>query len=70
MVDTKEVRTKKLLTTKEAARILHINENMLRKWCDQGILTAFRVGWRGDLRLLDSDVNTLNMYLRGNHSHS
>lgn len=49
----------KLLTTQEAAHILNIHENTLRRWCDSGVIGAFRIGARGDRRFLESDVLTL-----------
>jgi excisionase family DNA binding protein len=53
----------KLLTVKEAAQILHVHENTLRRWADQGILSAFRIGPRGDRRLQEDDVNEIKSHL-------
>ena len=40
-----------LLTPGEVARILHVNVNTIRRWCDRGILTHYRIGNRGDRRI-------------------
>jgi len=56
----------KLLTMREAARFLHVHENTLRRWCDQGVITAFRVGSRGDRRFVETDLENLKKRLREN----
>ncbi len=48
----------RLLTSKEAAAILCIHENTLRRWSDLGIIPAFRVGPRGDRRYFETDVRS------------
>ena len=53
----------KLLTVKEAAQILHVHENTLKRWTDQGILSAFRIGPRGDRRLQEDDVNEFKSHI-------
>ena len=53
----------KLLTVKEAAQILHVHENTLRRWTDQGILFTFRIGPRGDRRLQEDDVNEFKSHI-------
>lgn len=57
----------KLLTLGEAARMLNAHENTLRRWCDSGLIFAFRVGSRGDRRLLESDVIALRSRIAENH---
>ena len=57
----------KLLTIQESARILHVHVNTVRRWCDQGIIPAFRVGPRADRRLLESDVISLKSKIMTNH---
>jgi excisionase family DNA binding protein len=45
-----------LLTTSEVANLLYIHINTVRRWSDQGILTPFRIGPRGDRRFVKKDV--------------
>ena len=39
-----------LLTIREAARVLHVHPNTVRRWHDMGLLSGYRVGPRGDRR--------------------
>jgi excisionase family DNA binding protein len=39
-----------LLTIKEAAHLLHVHPNTVRRWHDMGLLSGYRVGPRGDRR--------------------
>jgi excisionase family DNA binding protein len=45
-----------LLTVREAANILHIHRDTVRKWCDTGIIRAYRIGTRCDRRIPEADV--------------
>lgn len=48
-----------LLTLKQAAKILNVNTQTLRRWDRKGILKAIRVGNRkgvGDRRYLKKDI--------------
>ena len=56
-----------LLTVKEAAQILHVHANTVRKWANEGILQAKRLGARRDRRLSHGDVLQL---LKENQIHS
>ena len=47
-----------MLTTREVAQMLNIHINTVRRWSDQGVLTAYRVGSRGDRRFMRHDVIT------------
>jgi excisionase family DNA binding protein len=49
----------KLVTPGEAARLLNVHENTLRRWCDSGVIPAFRLSARGDRRFVESDVIAL-----------
>ena len=60
----------KLLTITEAAVVLHVHENTLRRWCDSGVIPAFRIGSRGDRRLLERDVYNLLSHMTGNKGFS
>jgi len=48
-----------MLRTGEACRILCIHANTLRRWSEQGIIKAYRVGPRGDRRFRHEDVAAL-----------
>ena len=45
-----------LLTTGEAAQILHIHINTARRWSNRGVLPACRIGPRRDRRFRREDV--------------
>ncbi len=48
-----------MLRTGEACRILCIHGNTLRRWSEQGIVKAYRVGPRGDRRFRREDIAAL-----------
>jgi len=48
-----------MLRTGEACRILCIHSNTLRRWSEQGIVKAYRIGPRGDRRFRRDDVAAL-----------
>ena len=45
-----------MLTAREAARILHIHPNTLKRWTDRGRIRAYRVSARGDRRYSSQDI--------------
>ena len=45
-----------LLTVREAARLLHVHPNTVRRWHDMGLLLGYRVGPRGDRRFKLADI--------------
>lgn len=47
-----------LLTASEAANLLHIHINTIRRWSNLGILPSFRVGPRNDRRFQKRDLMT------------
>ena len=51
--------TNGMLTINEVAQVLHVHSNTLRRWTDQGILKAYRIGPRGDRRFRAEDVASL-----------
>ena len=48
-----------MLKTGEASRLLNIHSNTLRRWSEQGLIKAYRVGPRGDRRFRQEDVAAL-----------
>jgi excisionase family DNA binding protein len=48
-----------MLTVREVSRLLHVHSNTLRRWSDQGIIRAYRIGPRGDRRFRPEDIAVL-----------
>jgi excisionase family DNA binding protein len=48
---------------REAARLLCVHANTLRRWGDRGIIRAYRLGDSGHRRFLRQDVVNLRYYL-------
>ena len=48
-----------LLTVNQAARILNIHANTIRRWCDKGMLKAYRIGPRKDRRINRKDIEKM-----------
>jgi len=48
-----------MLTVREVSQLLHVHSNTLRRWSDQGILKAYRIGPRGDRRFRAEDIAVL-----------
>ena len=46
----------RLLTVSEVARMLHVHANSVRRWADEGLLPAYRIGRRGDRRFSEEAV--------------
>ena len=47
------------VTVQEAARLLNVHPNTLRRWGNRGFIRTFRVGPRGDRRYRRQDVDDL-----------
>lgn len=45
-----------MLTVNEVAEILHIHNNTVRRWADQGVIKAYRITRRGDRRFKKQDI--------------
>ena len=45
-----------MLTVSDVARLLNVHINTVRRWSNQGILEAYRVGSRGDRRFRHEDI--------------
>jgi excisionase family DNA binding protein len=48
-----------LLTTTEAAELLNVHVNTVRRWSNKGLLETYRIGSRGDRRVRRGDVDKL-----------
>jgi excisionase family DNA binding protein len=49
----------RLLTIRQASRLLNVHPNTIRRWSDEGIIKSYRIGPRGDRRFRLEDVNRL-----------
>jgi excisionase family DNA binding protein len=54
MASPKETDT--MLTVSDVARLLNVHINTIRRWSNQGILKAYRIGSRGDRRFQQNDI--------------
>ncbi len=45
-----------MLTVRQVSRLLNIHINTVRRWSNQGILKAYRIGPRGDRRFRREDI--------------
>ena len=61
--------TSELMTPNEAAKMLYIHINTLRRWGNTGILEQYRIGLRGDRRFLRRDIISLLKQLQENSSN-
>ena len=55
--------TQNMLKANEVAQLLNVHINTVRRWSNQNILKAYRVGPRGDRRFKKEDIELfLNEY--------
>lgn len=45
-----------MLTASDVARLLNVHLNTVRRWSNQGVLKAYRIGSRGDRRFKQEDI--------------
>ncbi len=45
-----------MLTISNVAHLLNVHINTVRRWSNQGIIKAYRIGSRGDRRFQQEDV--------------
>jgi excisionase family DNA binding protein len=61
--------TQNMLTASELASMLNVHSRTVKRWSDDGILHAYRIGRRGDRRFLMEDVNEfLATHLHGDNA--
>jgi len=48
--------SERMLTIQEAAHLLHVHANTVRRWSNSGQLRAYRIGRRGDRRFKQEDI--------------
>jgi excisionase family DNA binding protein len=58
-MDNNNKKMSTMLTVREVSRLLHVHSNTLRRWSDQGIIKAYRIGPRGDRRFRPEDIAVL-----------
>jgi len=46
-----------MLTTSDVAHLLNVHINTVRRWSNQGVIKAYRIGSRGDRRFRQQDVS-------------
>ena len=56
MANRREIDT--MLTVGDVANLLNVHINTVRRWSNQGILKAYRIGSRGDRRFRHEDVTS------------
>ena len=54
MASPREIST--MMTISDVARLLNVHINTVRRWSNQGILKAYRIGSRGDRRFQQEDI--------------
>lgn len=57
-----------MLTIAETARLLNVHINTVRRWSDQGLLKAYRIGTRGDRRFRQEDIYSFISGTKGSRS--
>ncbi len=56
MASNKEIDS--MLTISNVAHLLNVHINTVRRWSNQGILKAYRIGSRGDRRFQPEDITS------------
>ena len=59
-----------MLTTSGVARVLNLHINTVRRWSNQGILRAYRIGLRGDRRFKREDIDSFLLENSQTKGHS
>ena len=56
-----------LLTSSEVARMLNVHIDTVRRWENDGLLHALRLGTRGDRRFTREEISRYLGQFNGNH---
>ncbi|MDP2730371.1 MAG: helix-turn-helix domain-containing protein [Dehalococcoidales bacterium] len=57
-----------LMTTSEAARLLNVHVNTIRRWSNSGKLKTYRLGPRADRRFDRKDLSNLSHRVKRSHN--
>jgi excisionase family DNA binding protein len=57
---------KELIPVRDAAHVLSVHVNTIRRWNDRGLIKAYRIGSRGDRRFSLQDVQKLQELMKSN----
>jgi len=55
-----EARSERLLTMRDACRLLRVHPHTMRRWADNGMVKAYRIGARGNRRFRLDDLERLS----------
>lgn len=58
-----------MLTTSDVAHLLNVHINTVRRWSNQGIMKAYRIGPRGDRRFRREDIAGFFVELKTNQEN-
>lgn len=58
-----------MLTASEVAHLLNVHINTVRRWSNQGIIKAYRIGPRGDRRFHERDITGFLHELKTNQGN-
>jgi DNA-binding transcriptional MerR regulator len=58
-----------MLRVKEVSQLLHMHDNTVRRWGEQGIIQTFPINYRGDRRFRSDDVYRIRDELLIDRSH-
>lgn len=55
-----------MLTIKQVSQLMHVHPNTVRRWTEEGMITAYRITPRGDRRFREDDVSRFLVRFRLN----
>ena len=58
-----------MLTTSELAHLLNVHIDTIRRWSNQGLIKAYRIGSRGDRRFRREDIAGFLVELKTNREN-
>ena len=56
--DKPALESKAILTTSEAAQLIGVHVNTVRRWNKKGVLKGYRIGPRGDRRFRHEEIDS------------